>query len=176
MSERLPLPAQRQPRLAFHPRGERDGVRGGSLRQRRCLWLPLTLALSPQAGRGNPRSLGGTLCLLVLTLMLGLTPMTYAADLTFDLKIEGGKVAPGMRLVRVKEGDRVKLRWSSDRAIVLHLHGYDIERKVEPGAVAEMAFVARATGRFSVEEHKTDAKGGHSHGEAALVRIEVLPK
>jgi hypothetical protein len=47
---------------------------------------------------------------------------------------------------------------------------------VEPGAVAEMAFVARATGRFSVEEHKTDAKGEHSHGEAALVRIEVLPR
>ena len=48
-------------------------------------------------------------------------------------------------------------------------------RKVQPGAVSEMAFVARATGRFSVEEHKPDAKGGHSHGEAALVRIEVLP-
>jgi hypothetical protein len=60
--------------------------------------------------------------------------------------------------------------------MVLHLHGYDIEKKVVPGAVTEMAFVARATGRFSVEEHKTDAKGGHSHGEAALVRIDVLPK
>ena len=47
---------------------------------------------------------------------------------------------------------------------------------MEPGAVSEMAFVARATGRFSVEEHKPDAKGGHSHGEAALVRIEVLPR
>ena len=81
-----------------------------------------------------------------------------------------------MRLVRVKQGDFVKLRWTSDRPIVLHLHGYDIERKVEPGMVSEMAFVARATGRFSVEEHKPDAKGGHSHGEAALVRIEVLPK
>jgi hypothetical protein len=70
----------------------------------------------------------------------------------------------------------VKLRWTSDRPIILHLHGYDIENKVEPGIVSEMAFVARATGRFSVEEHKSDAKGGHSHGEAALVRIEVLPR
>jgi uncharacterized protein YbjT (DUF2867 family) len=94
----------------------------------------------------------------------------HAADLAFDIRIVAGKVAQSMRLITVK------LRWTSDRPIVLHLHGYDIERKVEPGAVSEMAFVARATGRFSVEEHKPDAKGGHSHGEAALVRIEVLPR
>jgi hypothetical protein len=81
-----------------------------------------------------------------------------------------------MRLIRVKQGDAVRLRWTTDRPIVLHLHGYDIERKVEPGAVTEMSFVARAAGRFSVEEHKPDAKGGHSHGEAALVRIDVLPR
>jgi hypothetical protein len=99
-----------------------------------------------------------------------------ASDLTFDLKIEAGKLPQSMRLVRVKQGDTVRLRWTSDRPIVLHLHGYDIERKVEPGSVAEMSFVARATGRFPVEEHKPDAKGGHSHNEAALVHIEVLPQ
>jgi hypothetical protein len=101
--------------------------------------------------------------------------MASAAELTFDLKIQGGRVPQTMRLVRVTQGDAVKLRWTSDRPIVLHLHGYDIERRVEPGSVSEMVFVARATGRFSVEEHKPDAKNGHSHGEAALVRIEVLP-
>jgi hypothetical protein len=102
--------------------------------------------------------------------------MAEAADLAFDLKIEKGRVAKNMRTIRVRQGDAVTLRWSSDRSIVLHLHGYDIEKTVVPGAVTEMAFVARATGRFSVEEHKTDAKGGHSHGEAALVRIDVLPR
>jgi hypothetical protein len=114
--------------------------------------------------------------LLALALMLSCAAVGQAADLTFDLKIQGGRVPQNMRLVRVKQGDAVKLRWTSDRSIVLHLHGYDIEKKVEPGMVSEMAFVARATGRFSVEEHKPDAKGGHSHGEAALVRIEVLPR
>ena len=97
-------------------------------------------------------------------------------EVAFDLRIEKGKVAQNMRLIRVKQGDAVKLRWTTDRAIILHLHGYDIERKVEPGAVAEMAFEARATGRFPVEEHKPNAKGGHSHGEAPLVRIEVRPR
>ncbi len=35
----------------------------------------------------------------------------------------------------------------------LHLHGYDIEKRIEPGAVTEMTFTARATGRFPVEVH-----------------------
>jgi hypothetical protein len=39
-----------------------------------------------------------------------------------------------------------------------------------------MAFTARITGRFPVEEHKLDARGGHAHGEAPLVRIEVRPR
>jgi hypothetical protein len=114
--------------------------------------------------------------LLALCLALGRGATAQAAEVAFDLKIEKGRVAEAMRLIRVRQGDGVTLRWTSDRPIVLHLHGYDIERKVVPGEVAEMAFVARATGRFSVEEHKTDSRGGHSHGEAALVRIEVRPK
>ena len=108
----------------------------------------------------------------------GATTLAFAQtpERVFDLKIEKGKVAQSMRLIRVRQGDAVKLRWTTDRPIMLHLHGYDIEKKVEPGAVAEMAFDARATGRFPVEEHKPDAKGSHSHGEAPLVRIEVRPR
>src|SRR5262245_240883 len=154
-------------------------VRGcaGTLR-RRFLGLPLTLTLSPQARSGDLRAVCGTLCVLAITaiLLLGFSDSARAAELTFDLKVQGGRVPQSMRLVRVKQGDTVKLRWTSDRPIVLDLHGYDIEKKVEPGRVGEMVFFARATGRFSVEEHKPDAEGAHSHGEAALVRIEVLPK
>ena len=97
-------------------------------------------------------------------------------EVVFDLKIENGQVAPDMRLIRVKQGDAVRLRWTSDRRIALHLHGYDIEIKVDPGAVADMAFTARATGRFPVEEHKPNARAGQSHGEVPLVRIEVRPR
>lgn len=97
------------------------------------------------------------------------------AELAFDLKIEQGRVPQNMRRIRVKQGDAVKLRWTTDRSIVVHLHGYDLEKKVQAGAVTEMAFIAHATGRFSVEEHKPNARGGHSHGEA-LIRIEVHPR
>ena len=91
------------------------------------------------------------------------------------MKIDRGQLPPAMRLIRVKQGDVVKLRWSSDRPIALHLHGYDIERKVEPGAVTEMTFTARATGRFPVAEHQTRSAGSHAHG-APIVQIEVLPR
>jgi len=103
-------------------------------------------------------------------------PRAQAADVAFDLEIEHDRVPQNMRLIRVKQGDAVKLRWTTDRSMVLHLHGYDIEKRVEPGTVTEMAFIAHATGRFSVEEHGPNARGGHSHGEAALVRIEVRPR
>lgn len=97
-------------------------------------------------------------------------------EIVFDLKIENRRVAQNMRLISVRQGDAVKLRWTSDRPMLLHLHGYGIETKVEPGTAAETAFTARATGRFPIEEHKPDARGGHAHGEAPLVRIDVRPR
>jgi hypothetical protein len=117
-----------------------------------------------------------TVVLFCCALFGSATAMAQTQEVTFDLKIENGRVAQNMRLIRVKQGDAIRLRWTTDRPIVLHLHGYDIETKVEPGAVAEMAFEARATGRFPVEEHKPNAKGGHSHGEAPFVRVEVRPR
>jgi len=106
----------------------------------------------------------------------GTASRAQTRELTFDLQIEKGRLPQGKRLIRVKQGDAVRLRWTSDRAIILHLHGYDIETKVEPGTTAEMTFTARATGRLPVEEHKPTAQGGYSLGEAPLVRIEVLPR
>ena len=117
-------------------------------------------------------------CFLSLLLVLapGLAVTGVKADeLTFDLRIERGQLPANMRLIRVKQGDVVKLRWSSDRSIALHLHGYDIERKIEPGVVAEMTFTARATGRFPVEQHQARSGGGDTHG-VPIAQVEVLPR
>jgi hypothetical protein len=125
------------------------------------------------------RCVGLTLGLFTLVLSLSLPVAIVRAqtkELVFDLKVARGTVPPKMQLIRVKQGDVVKLRWTSDRPITLHLHGYDIERKIVPGTVAEMAFTANATGRFPVEEHKLDAHGGSAHAPAPLVRIEVYPR
>jgi hypothetical protein len=114
-------------------------------------------------------------CALAL-FMLGIAAtLADAAEVTFVLAISNGKVPANMRLIRVKQNDAVKLQWSTDKPVQIHLHGYDIERDLKPGVVTEMAFTARATGRFTLASH-TDAAagGGHSHGDM-LVTIEVYP-
>lgn len=103
-------------------------------------------------------------------------PLTgLAADAkTVDIAIKQGKVV-GAKSARVTQGDTVVLRWTSDRPMELHLHGYDVEAKVAPGKPAEMKVDARASGRFPVEVHTDDkSKGGHGH--AALFHLEVYPK
>ena len=100
-----------------------------------------------------------------------------AAELTFDIKIERGCVPDTMRLIRVNEGDVVKLRFESDQPIVLHLHGYDVEERVAVDAITELAFTAYATGRFPIHVHaQGTAVGGHAHEDAPLAIIEVYPR
>lgn len=120
----------------------------------------------------SARQIGAALLILAIGLAAG---AAMAAEVRFELRIERGQVPAKMRRIRVKQGDIVKLRWSADRPLVLHLHGYDIETKVEPGKTAAMDFTARATGRFSIEEHKSRGSGSHSHG-TPIVQIEVYPR
>jgi hypothetical protein len=86
----------------------------------------------------------------------------------FELAIKGGRLPEGQRLVRVRQGEEVILKWTADRAAVLHLHGYDIEAKVSPSAAIEMRFTATATGRFPIELHT----GAH----ATIGHLEVHPR
>lgn len=119
-------------------------------------------------------SRGSTLALLIAAAG---SPGAGAADLAFDLRIEQGRVPDTARLMRVHEGDVVKLRCTSDRPVVLHLHGYDVEQRVSAGAVAELAFTATATGRFRIEIHAPPAEaGGHTHEGVPLAIIEVYPR
>ena len=79
----------------------------------------------------------GRRSLLLLTIVgLFCAPFGHATiaaaqtpEVVFDLKIEKGKVAPNVRLIRVKQGDTVRLRWTTDRSIVLHLHGSTSRRR-----------------------------------------------
>ncbi|MEX0591450.1 MAG: hypothetical protein WD207_10205 [Xanthobacteraceae bacterium] len=116
-------------------------------------------------------------CFLALALVLapGFAANGAKADeVAFELRIENGRVPAGARLIRVKQGDVVKLRWRTDQTTIVHLHGYDIETKVERGTIAEMNFTARATGRFPVSIHKPKQSGGHTD-DPPLVHVEVYP-
>jgi FtsP/CotA-like multicopper oxidase with cupredoxin domain len=118
------------------------------------------------------------LIVCALALALGATIMASAVnatEVTFVLRIENGQLPENMRLIRVKQNDVVKLEWSADRPTTIHLHGYDIEKEITPGATTDMTFTACATGRFTVEPHLARAhSGGHTHGDV-LVTIEVYP-
>jgi len=109
--------------------------------------------------------------LAALALALPLASTAVAAERVFDLTIPHGKLTGGQDTIRVQQGDNVVLRWHSDRPIVLHLHGYEIETRVVPGAVAETRFTARATGRFPVHVH-----AGQAQSESVLVYLEVYPE
>jgi hypothetical protein len=108
--------------------------------------------------------------LVAIVSALVLASTALAADRVFDLSISHGKLSGGPDTIRVHQGDTVVLRWHSDRSIVLHLHGYEIETRVEPGAVAEIRLDASATGRFPVHVH-----GSGARSEAVLVYLEVYP-
>jgi hypothetical protein len=101
------------------------------------------------------------------------------ATRSFDLRIQQRRLAGSPDTLRVIQGERVELRWTSDEVATLHLHGYDIEAKVAPGSPATMVFDAQATGRFPVVAH------GFGQGatmpqapprEKTLLYLEVHPK
>ena len=104
--------------------------------------------------------------------LLALTPLWAVAETrVVDLTIRTGTLAADERVIRVSQGDTVTLRWTSDRVLTLHLHGYDIEQRMTVGTPAEMRFVARATGRFAIEVH-----AGPGGREATLGYLEVHPR
>jgi hypothetical protein len=92
------------------------------------------------------------------------------APRVFELSLVKGRLADASHTIRVRKGDHVELRWSSDRPIILHLHGYNIEKTVSPQAPVVMAFEAKLAGRFPVSEHSHGA--GH---HPAVLYLEVHP-
>lgn len=88
-----------------------------------------------------------------------------------DLAVVNGAV--DRNTVRATQGEKLALRWTSDRAALLHLHGYDIERRVTPERPAVMTLEAFATGRFPITRH--DQSGGDGE-EPTLVYLDVHPQ
>ena len=76
----------------------------------------------------------------------------------FDLRISGEAMEPSD--ITVTEGDRVVLRITADSPLGFHLHGYDLEREVEPGEPARLSFETDLTGRFEMENHETEEELG----------------
>ncbi len=85
-----------------------------------------------------------------------------------ELAIRGGKVTANEKTFRVAEGEVVKISWSTDKEVELHLHGYDIRALAKPQSVVHMTFVAKFAGRFPITAHDL--------GHATLAYLEVYPR
>lgn len=57
--------------------------------------------------------------------------------------------------ITVVQGDEVTLKITSERPVELHLHGYDLEKEIEPDETAELSFETDLTGRFTIEDEQT---------------------
>jgi FtsP/CotA-like multicopper oxidase with cupredoxin domain len=102
-----------------------------------------------------------------------------AAARDFDLRIVKRRLLRSGQTIRVNQGESVLLRWHSDEAVSLHLHGYDLQLQVSASEPAAMRFDAGVAGRFPISTHGFGA-GGHAgaagHRETTLLYLEVLPR
>jgi plastocyanin len=79
------------------------------------------------------------------------TPQPAATRIT----VRAGAPVGGVQKVDVDQGDTVRLTISSDRPDEVHVHGYDLEKPVAPGAPARFTFTADADGIYEVEVHES---------------------
>lgn len=90
-----------------------------------------------------------------------------AAPEPIAIVVKGGKPEQGAQVYKLKRDDAVVVQIVSDTADELHVHGYDLHLKLQPNQPATLKFVARRTGRFTLELHKSGA---------ALGALEIYPK
>ena len=98
-------------------------------------------------------------------------PADKPGEKTFNLSLRNGRLESKNNTLRVRRGERVELRFSTDRPIRLHLHGYDIEAGASPESPATISFTADIPGRFPVSEHAH----GKAHHHQAVLYLEVHP-
>jgi hypothetical protein len=82
------------------------------------------------------------------------------------IDFRNGSVVGGIRRARVEQGERVRLVVRADLSDEVHLHGYDISRRIRPGAPTLIVFRATAVGVFEVELEERHIQ---------LAEIEVRP-
>lgn len=90
-----------------------------------------------------------------------------AGAATVRLFVAKGRAVGGVKRIVLTSGDRARIVVSTgDTTSTVHLHGYDIERKLAPGRPVTLAFPAKLEGIFALELHETDAE---------IAKVEVRP-
>ena len=121
-----------------------------------CASAPARVASSspaPSAPSATPSATSSTTPSATSSTAPATTPP--AAAVTITVSVNGGRATPAARQVDVPVGATVDLRVTSDTADEVHVHGYELERRVTAGGTAEIRFTADQTGVFEVETHES---------------------
>ncbi|SRR5712691_3706405 len=95
------------------------------------------------------------------------TPGKPPGPKTFRLALKGHKLVGGRKTIKITKGDRALLVVTSDGSDTVHLHGWNIEKKVTPTKPGRFAFRAKNEGAYEIESHTTEQK---------LATVQVLPQ
>lgn len=82
-------------------------------------------------------------------------PSEVPSGVQLSVTVAGGEVMPPAANVAVPVGSPVRLTVTSDVADVVHVHDYDLEKKVPAGGTVTFDFTADRTGTFEVETHES---------------------
>lgn len=108
-----------------------------------------------------------TFALILTTACAGGATQEDAETTAIPVKFEQGKLIPD--LIQVSQGDTVFLKIEAAEAGQIHFHGYNIEKDVIPGEIADVSFLAHVSGKFQITLH-----GTATEAEKDLGILEVL--
>ena len=81
--------------------------------------------------------------------------------------VRDGKPAGGVKTLQFSSGESARIDLTSNRPGEIHLHGYDLEKTLQPGKTTVVRFKADIEGIFELEDHDSGQE---------LARVQVSPR
>jgi hypothetical protein len=92
------------------------------------------------------------------------TTTSAEAGRVLQITVAGKQVTPSPGTVELRVGERLSLTVTSDVANELHIHGFEVEKELQPNQAVTVELVGQDRGTFEVETH---------HPELLLAKITV---
>ena len=85
-------------------------------------------------------------------------PAQGATGRTLSVTVRGKQVTPAPATVDLEVGETLTLTVTADRANVLHIHGFDIEKDLVAGRPLTVTLTGRQPGTYDVETHDPELR------------------
>mgnify|MGYP001973105523 FL=1 len=95
----------------------------------------------------------------------------------YKIELSEGNLVGNKDKITANKGDDVSIIVVSDKAIDIHLHGYDIQKHIPAHGEVKIEVNANATGRFIITSHSANDVDEleSAHEEHVLVTLEIYP-